>query len=237
MDPFVNLHNCALDDEPLAIEELGAFARQGGRTVVDPTCRGIGRDPEALRAISPQPACRSSWARATTCSRSHPAAVKAMSAEAIADEIVEEALDGGRRQRIRIGLIGEIGVSSDFTSEEEKSLRGAARAQSADRTAADGPSARLVSARPPGARHRRGGGRRRSADRALPHEPVRSRPGLSDEPRARGAFLEYDMIGMDYFYADQGVQCPSDDENAPRDQAPDRRRLRSTASSCRRTCS
>jgi phosphotriesterase-related protein len=30
----------------------------------------------------------------------------------------------------------------------------------------------------------------------------------------RGAFLEYDMIGMDYFYADQGVQCPSDDENA-----------------------
>jgi phosphotriesterase-related protein len=31
---------------------------------------------------------------------------------------------------------------------------------------------------------------------------------------ARGAFLEYDMIGMDYFYADQGVQCPSDDDNA-----------------------
>ena len=31
---------------------------------------------------------------------------------------------------------------------------------------------------------------------------------------ARGAFLEYDMIGMDYFYADQQVQCPSDDEVA-----------------------
>ena len=30
----------------------------------------------------------------------------------------------------------------------------------------------------------------------------------------RGAFLEYDMIGMDYWYADQGVQCPSDEENA-----------------------
>jgi phosphotriesterase-related protein len=31
---------------------------------------------------------------------------------------------------------------------------------------------------------------------------------------ARGAFIEFDMIGMDYFYADQQVQCPSDDEVA-----------------------
>jgi phosphotriesterase-related protein len=31
---------------------------------------------------------------------------------------------------------------------------------------------------------------------------------------ARGAWLEYDMIGMDYFYADQQAQSPSDEENA-----------------------
>jgi phosphotriesterase-related protein len=31
---------------------------------------------------------------------------------------------------------------------------------------------------------------------------------------ARGAFLEFDMIGMDFFYADQQVQCPGDDEVA-----------------------
>ena len=30
----------------------------------------------------------------------------------------------------------------------------------------------------------------------------------------RGAFMEYDMIGMDYLYADQQVQCPSDEDNA-----------------------
>jgi phosphotriesterase-related protein len=30
----------------------------------------------------------------------------------------------------------------------------------------------------------------------------------------RGAFIEYDMIGMDYWYADQQVQCPSDEDNA-----------------------
>ena len=30
----------------------------------------------------------------------------------------------------------------------------------------------------------------------------------------RGAFLEYDMIGMAFWSADQGVQCPSDEDNA-----------------------
>ena len=31
MDPFVNLHNCALDDEPLAIAELAAFKAELAR--------------------------------------------------------------------------------------------------------------------------------------------------------------------------------------------------------------
>jgi phosphotriesterase-related protein len=31
---------------------------------------------------------------------------------------------------------------------------------------------------------------------------------------ARGAFIEYDMIGMDYYYADQDAQCPCDEHNA-----------------------
>src|SRR6266545_3946993 len=51
-DPFVNKHNIKLDDEPLAIAELKDFAAEGGRTVVEPTCQGIGRDPAALRRIS-----------------------------------------------------------------------------------------------------------------------------------------------------------------------------------------
>ena len=52
MDPFVNLDNCRLDDERLAAAELAPVAALGGRTVVDPTCSGIGRDPRALARIS-----------------------------------------------------------------------------------------------------------------------------------------------------------------------------------------
>ncbi len=42
------------------------------------------------------------------------------------------------------------------------------------------------------------------------HRDVAYQRSLAD----RGAFLEYDMLGMDFWYADQGVQCPSDEDNA-----------------------
>ena len=93
---------------------------------------------------------------------SHPPAVKSMSADAIADEIVAEALDG-IDGACAIGLIGEIGVSSEFTPEEEKSLRGAARAQARTRLPlmVHLPGWFRLGARR--ARHRRGGGRRSRA--------------------------------------------------------------------------
>jgi phosphotriesterase-related protein len=214
MDPFVNLHNCALDDEPLAIAELGAFAREGGRTVVDPTCRGIGRDPRALARISGATGLQIIMGAGYYLASSHPPGVKAMSAEAIADEIVEEALNGVDGSGILIGLIGEIGVSSDFTADEEKSLRGAARAQR--RTGLP-----LMVHLPGWFRHahrvldtveEEGGDVRQTV---LCHmNPSGHDQDYQTSLGARGAFLEYDMIGMDYFYADQGVQCPSDDDNA-----------------------
>jgi len=129
MDPFVNLHNCALDDEPLAIAELLAFVGAGGRTVVDPTCRGIGRNPEALVRISQVTGLNIIMGSGYYLQSSHPPELARMSADAVADQIVAEAQDGVGASGVRIGLIGEIGVSGDFTPDEEKSLRGAARAQ------------------------------------------------------------------------------------------------------------
>lgn len=39
-------------------------------------------------------------------------------------------------------------------------------------------------------------------------------PEYQMELAGRGAWLEYDMLGMDFFYADQQAQSPSDGENA-----------------------
>ena len=44
--------------------------------------------------------------------------------------------------------------------------------------------------------------------------PAFADAGYQEACASRGAFLEYDMIGMDYCYADQQVQCPSDEEKA-----------------------
>jgi len=213
-DPFVNKHNITLDDEALAIAELKTLAAEGGRTVVEPTCQGIGRNPLALRRISEATGLNIVMGAGYYLAASHPEKVVGMGVDDIADEIVREAREGVDGTDVKIGLIGEIGVSSDFTKEEEKSLRGAARAQV--RTGLP-----LMVHLPGWFRlgHRvldivaeEGGDLRHTV---LCHmNPSHEDFAYQSELAARGAFIEYDMIGMDFFYADQQVQCPSDEESA-----------------------
>jgi phosphotriesterase-related protein len=214
MDPFVNLDNCALDDEAAAIEELKPVAALGGRSVVDPTCRGIGRDPRALARIAAATGLNIVMGAGYYLQSSHPKHVADMSADAIADEIVAEAIDGVDGSGVRIGLIGEIGVSSLFTTDEEKSLRGAVRAQRRTKLPlmVHLPAWFRLAHRVLDIVEEEGGD---VAHTVLCHmNPSGADAAYQNSVAERGAFLEYDMIGMDYWYADQQVQCPSDEENA-----------------------
>lgn len=211
-DPFVNLHNCGLDDEPLAIAELKAFKAAGGATVIDPTCRGIGRDPRALRRISTATGLNIVMGSGYYLQSSHPPALASMSIDDVADEIVAEALDG--IDGARIGLIGEIGVSSDFTPDEEKSLRGAVRAQARTRLPlmVHLPGWFRLGLKVLDIVEEEGGDPRHTV---LCHmNPSFDDPAYQLACAERGAFIEYDMLGMDFFYADQGVQCPADEQTA-----------------------
>src|SRR6059058_3985289 len=107
--------HAGIDDEPLAAAELLAFRHAGGRTVVDPTCCGIGRNPDALVRISEATGLNIVMGAGYYLESSHPPEVAHLSADAIADQIVAEALDGVDGTGVRIGLIGEIGVSADVT--------------------------------------------------------------------------------------------------------------------------
>lgn len=213
-DPFVNRHNIALDDLPLAIEELKDFTAQGGRTVVDPTCRGIGRNPVKLRAISAATGLNIVMGAGYYLHTSMPPEMKTLSVDDIADQIVAEALTGTDGTDARIGLIGEIGVSSAFTEAEEQSLRGAVRSQA--RTGlplmVHLPGWFRLGHRVLDIVEEEGGDLRHTV---LCHmNPSHDDVAYQADLAARGAFVEFDMIGMDYFYADQQVQCPSDDEVA-----------------------
>lgn len=213
-DPFVNKHNIALDELDVAIDEVRQFVSAGGHSIVDPTCRGIGRNPVKLRRIAAEAGVHIVMGAGYYLASSMPDRIAALSIDDIADEIVTEALEGVDGTDARIGLIGEIGVSSDFTDEEERSLRGAARAQARTglplmvhlpgwfRLAHDVLD--IVEAEGGDLRHT-----------VLCHmNPSHMDPVYQSTLAQRGAFLEFDMIGMDFFYADQGVQCPSDDEVA-----------------------
>lgn len=211
-DPFLCRDNCQLLDEDVAIEEVSAFRRAGGNTVVDPTCRGIARDPKALQRISRATGLHVIMGAGYYLEPSHPPVVAEMTVEDIAQEAerdVKEGVDG-----IKAGIIGEIGVSKDFTPEEEKVLRGAARAQA--RTGVP-----LEVHLPGWERHglrvldvveEEGG----DLDRTVLCHMNPSGEDLEYQAAAadRGAWLEYDMVGMDFYYADQEAQSPSDDENA-----------------------
>ncbi|WP_116134164.1 phosphotriesterase [Tropicimonas sp. IMCC34043] len=213
-DPFVNKHNIALDELDLCIEEVKKFTDVGGQTIVDPTCRGIGRDPMKLRRISAETGVQVVMGAGYYLASSMPDSVAGLSIDDIADEIVAEALTGVDGTDARIGLIGEIGVSSDFTELEDRSLRGAVRAQV--RTGLP-----LMVHLPGWFRlghkvldivEQEGGNLNHTV---LCHmNPSHMDPDYQSGIAARGAFVEFDMIGMSYFYADQQVQCPSDDEVA-----------------------
>ncbi len=126
-----NRANCGLDDEALATDELGRYARAGGRTVVDATSRGIGRDPEGLARIAAATGLNivmgSSWYVAST----HPAedGVAAAPEAELTARIVAEFRDGVGATGIRPGLIGEVGCSWPLEPVERKVLRASARAQ------------------------------------------------------------------------------------------------------------
>ncbi|CAO1668615.1 phosphotriesterase family protein [Salinicola sp. NYA28a] len=213
-DPFVNKHNIMLDDLGLAVEEVRAFTAVGGRSIVDPTCRGIGRDPLKLRRITAETGLQVVMGAGYYLASSMPETVAALSIDDIADEIVLEALTGVNGTDAKIGLIGEIGVSSEFTVEEEKSLRGAARAQV--RTGlplmVHLPGWFRIAHKVLDIVEEEGGDLRHTV---LCHMNPSHMDAVYQATLAqRGAFLEFDMIGMDFFYADQGVQCPSDEEVA-----------------------
>ena len=211
-DPFMCRDNCELFDEGIAIDEARRFRLAGGDTIVDPTCRGIGRDHRALQRISRATGLHVIMGAGYYLGPSHPPHVRNMSREAIAEEIehdVTEGVDG-----VRSGIIGEIGISKDFTAEEEKVLRGAARAQKATGVPLEVhlPGWERYGGRVLDVVAEEGGDLGKTV---LCHmNPSGKDVDYQAALAHRGAWLEYDMIGMDYFYADQQAQSPSDEANA-----------------------
>lgn len=118
-----------LEDHGLAAEELTAFRDAGGRTIVDTTAIGIGRDPAGLstiaRATGVNVVMGTGWYR----ERVYPPEVLRSTARELAEILVGELRHGVGDTGIRPGVIGEIGTERyHITPAQERVFRAAALA-------------------------------------------------------------------------------------------------------------
>jgi phosphotriesterase-related protein len=121
--------NLLLIDEALAVEELKIFKDLGGKTIVDATSVGLGRDPEALARVSRATGLHIIMGAGYYVADYHPSWVARLSEEEIFEEIVRDVTDGVGDTGVRAGVIGEIGMYWPVREDEVKVLRAAARAQ------------------------------------------------------------------------------------------------------------
>jgi phosphotriesterase-related protein len=197
---LVNRDNLQLDSVDTAVDEASRFRQAGGRTIVDATSIGIGRDPAGLTIIAQATGLNIVMGASYYVDDTHPPEIATASEEEIADGIVRDIVEGVGGLHVRAGLIGEVGCSWPLTDRERKVLRASARAQR--RTGAP------LMIHP-------------GRDQAAPMEIVRvldtagadltrtimchidrtiDRPELLAELAATGCVLEYDLFGFEHSY-------------------------------------
>ena len=118
-------------DEPVILDELARFRAAGGRSLVDLTLPGVGRDPAWLRGLAETSGLNlvmgCGWYR--TAYYPPESLIDRRSADDLADELVAEIERGVGDSGVRPGIIGEIGTDKPWVSPaEERVHRAAARA-------------------------------------------------------------------------------------------------------------
>ncbi len=132
-------YSSVLDDIDVSIEEVREYKSAGGRTLVEQTMRGGGRDPEGLKRISEESGINIVMATAFAWAQfKNPVAtqVNSTSAAELGEILVCDIEEGVDETGIKAGFIGEVGAGGSRMSEginyisplEERLFRAAARA-------------------------------------------------------------------------------------------------------------
>lgn len=125
----LNEHVLRVDRLEDALDEATAFRAAGGRTVVDATSHGIGRNPEALVTVAERTGLNVVMGSGWYVAGSMAPEVQERPVEALAEEIEHELTVGVGDTGIRAGIIGEVGLSWPHHPAEIRSLRAACLAQ------------------------------------------------------------------------------------------------------------
>ncbi len=213
-NPYVNRDNLFMLDENTAVAELEIFRNLGGGTVVDVSCRSIGPFPGKLKHISEQTGVNIIMGTGYYYEESHPREVRSMSIDQLEEQMIEDITEGVNGTGIKAGIIGEVGVSWNFTRDEIKCLRAAVRASGKTRIplTIHQPSFYRFANRVVDIVLEEGGD---PAHTVIDHmcasgEDFEYQAGVLE----KGVFIEYDLIGSDLYYPRIGMGQPGDEENA-----------------------
>ena len=124
-----NVDNSRLDDVQTAIDEVRMYVEHGGRSLIDATCIGIGRDPEALAHISREAGVTVIMGASYYTDQAHPDDMDERTEDEIVAEIVGDVIRGVDGTGVKSGIIGEVGCSWPLSDNERKVLRASGRAQ------------------------------------------------------------------------------------------------------------
>ena len=125
----VNRDNTSVLNEGFASDQVRHFMLAGGRTVVDTTNVGLGRDPLALARISRRTGLNIIMGSGYYVRLFHPADMSERTEEQIAAEITRDILVGVGDTGVRAGIIGEVGNMWPPQIDEVRALRASAIAQ------------------------------------------------------------------------------------------------------------
>lgn len=206
-DPYCCPDNLATKPVDQVVAEIAKFGDVGGRTIVDATSSAaIGRDPNALAATARRTGLHIVMGCGAYLEKFEGRRITAATVDTLANAIADELAHGIGPDGVKPGIIGEIGVSPEFTPAEHTSLRAAALAQLNYPT-------RAIMIHLPGWQRRAhevldivcdqvGVPPRRVV---LAHmDPSAADTTYQRSVAERGVWLEFDMIGMDIAFPNEG---------------------------------
>jgi len=118
-----------LTDREAAAAEVDLFGRAGGGTIVEATCRQLGRDPLGLARVSQATGVKIIMGTGYYTADTHPPELAQRGEIELAEEMLAEINEGVDGTGIRAGVIGELGCSWPLKESEAKALRAGALAQ------------------------------------------------------------------------------------------------------------
>jgi len=207
--PFDYNDNLVQTDLSIATEEAMRFKLAGGGTICDLTVNAIGRDPSALYNIALVTGLNIIMGCSYYVVKSLSQEEKKLSEEEVKNKIIHEFKNGVGYNRIKPGIIGEVGISDISNEIELKNLRASGKAQKIIGCA--------INIHTPA--WEKDGNRildilesvGTKIDKVvLSHlDPTMNDFDYADSLAKRGAYIEYDQFGM-HFMSNKGFFMPDD---------------------------